>query len=410
MALLQHALQWVHALLTDRKYFWILAALVVVGDFVLTQLIIHFVSYTEIDWETYMVQVEVYRKGQLDYSKILGPTGPLVYPAGHLWIHDFLYALTNRGHNVYLAQQIYAALYVVSLTLLCAIYKRTRSTPNWLVLLLPLSKRLHSIFVLRLFNDCWSLVPMQLAILAYQDGLDNLGTLLFSLALSIKMSILLYLPGILVVLFKRRGLFATIRYLTTIIAIQTSIGFPFIKYDHWAYFRSAYDLSRVFLYKWTVNWRFLSESTFLSKPWAQLLLAIHLILLVLFGLTRWCEPDGGVWVVLSRGLRHPNHPASLLPMQSETVAMILLTSNLIGITCARSLHYQFYSWYAQQLPLALWKTPYPLILKLLLLSAIEYAWNVYPSTSMSSILLLTSNLLILFGLWLYRPQAVEKSA
>jgi len=33
---------------------------------------------TEIDWETYMIQIEVYLKGERDYSQIYGPTGPLV--------------------------------------------------------------------------------------------------------------------------------------------------------------------------------------------------------------------------------------------------------------------------------------------------------------------------------------------
>jgi len=34
---------------------------------------------TEIDWETYMVQTELYIKGQYNYTLITGPTGPLVY-------------------------------------------------------------------------------------------------------------------------------------------------------------------------------------------------------------------------------------------------------------------------------------------------------------------------------------------
>jgi len=38
----------------------------------------HEFTDTEIDWETYMIQIEVYLKGQRDYSKITGPTGPLV--------------------------------------------------------------------------------------------------------------------------------------------------------------------------------------------------------------------------------------------------------------------------------------------------------------------------------------------
>jgi len=36
-------------------------------------------SDTEIDWETYMVQTELYIKGQYNYTLITGPTGPLVY-------------------------------------------------------------------------------------------------------------------------------------------------------------------------------------------------------------------------------------------------------------------------------------------------------------------------------------------
>lgn len=90
-----------------------------------------------------------------------------------------LYDITDAGKNTFLAQQIFAALYVVSLVLTCAIYRQAGGTPNWIVFLLPLSKRLHSIFVLRLFNDCWSVVAVQASILAYQLSLDDLGTVLF---------------------------------------------------------------------------------------------------------------------------------------------------------------------------------------------------------------------------------------
>lgn len=82
-------------LLTDHRYFTILALLVVLGDVVLTQLIIRFVpckhqspnakarltgmfTDTEIDWETYIYQLELYLDGERDYGLIEGPTGPLV--------------------------------------------------------------------------------------------------------------------------------------------------------------------------------------------------------------------------------------------------------------------------------------------------------------------------------------------
>ncbi|KAG6811325.1 hypothetical protein H0H92_007989 [Tricholoma furcatifolium] len=401
---LKRPIQSAVSLLTDPAYFWTLAILIIIGDVVLTRLIIGFVSYTEIDWETYMIQTELYLKGQHNYSMIEGPTGPLVYPAGHLYIHSFLHDITDAGRNIALAQHIYGVLYVATLVLTCAIYFKAGTVPNWILLLLPLSKRLHSIFVLRLFNDCWAVLAVQGAILLYQMGLDDTATFLFSAALSVKMSVLLYIPGLLVILFKRRGLISTLRHMMTILAIQTLMANPFLAVDPWAYFNCAFDLRRVFLYKWTVNWRMVNEEVFLSRNWAVGLLVGHGLVLVLFGLFRWCKVDGGVWSVLARGLSQPTRPAAgPAPITADCfpldIATVLFTSNLIGILFSRSLHYQFYSWYAHQIPFLAWKSPYPSIFKILILIGIEYAWNVFPSTPLSSSVLLSGNALLLY---LYR--------
>jgi alpha-1,3-mannosyltransferase len=67
------------------------------------------------------------------------------------------------------------------------------------------------------------------------------------------------------------------------------------------------------------------------------------------------------------------------------VALVLAQSNLIGIVFARSLHYQFYSWYFHTIPLLLWSNPrVPVGAKLAIMGAIEWCWNVYPSTPTSS--------------------------
>ncbi|KAI0709420.1 glycosyltransferase family 58 protein [Earliella scabrosa] len=397
---------WTFALnlLTNPQYFRVLAALVILGDAVLTQLIIRFVPYTEIDWETYMFQLELYLKGERDYALITGPTGPIVYPAGHVYVHQFLYALTDSGKSLWKGQQVYGALYLATLALTAAIYKQAGGVPNWVLLLLPLSKRLHSIYVLRLFNDCWAVFAAQAAILAFAHSWDAVGILLLGCALSVKMSVLLYVPGLLVVLFKRRGLASTLAHVLALGATQAVLGAPFLFAHPRTYLKYAFEFSRVFLFKWTVNWRFLGEDVFLSPAWARGLLAAHVGALVLFGLGRWCRRDGGVWAVLERGLRKPLSAPAGASVSADYVTTVLYTSNLIGILFARSLHYQFYSWYAMQIPFLAWRTRYPVVLRLLLMLAIEYAWNVYPSTNLSSGVLVAANAALLVGVWFGYPE------
>ncbi|KAF8522184.1 mannosyltransferase [Hysterangium stoloniferum] len=406
MSLSGHALTWTKNLLFNHRFFWVTATAVILGDAILTQLIIHFVPYTEIDFETYMYQAELYISGVRDYSKISGPSGPLVYPAGHVYIHRLLSLISSGGNSLRLLQNIYGGLYLVSLFLTCSLYRTAGNLPNYVLLLLPLSKRLHSIFMLRLFNDCWSLVVVQGAIMAYATGWDDIASVLFSAALSIKMSIFLYLPGLLVVLFKRHGLFHTLRHCAVIAVSQGLIALPFISTYPRSYFASAFEFSRIFLYKWTVNWRFIPEDIFLSRPWAFTLLAMHLCTLVAFATMKWCKADGGVLNVLSRGLRHPTVGATT-SVSADQVITILAISNLIGIIFARSLHYQFYSWYTQQLPFLLWRTKYPVPMRILALLCFEYAWNVFPSTKSSSGILLASHAVLLLGLWYGFPEGKE---
>ena len=98
-----------------------------------------------------------------------------------------LYELTNKGLNIWKAQQVYAVLYLGTLALAYATYLTARPTtsshpgarliiPNWMFLVLPLSKRLHSIYVLRLFNDCWEVAAANAAILLLAKGYYVMGT------------------------------------------------------------------------------------------------------------------------------------------------------------------------------------------------------------------------------------------
>lgn len=95
----------------------------VIAEVGLSALIIAKIAYTEIDWVAYMQQVETFLNGERDYIKIEGQTGPLVYPAGHVYIFTVLYYLTEHGKNIFTAQVIFMLIYVSQIYVLTQIYK-----------------------------------------------------------------------------------------------------------------------------------------------------------------------------------------------------------------------------------------------------------------------------------------------
>ena len=88
-------------------------------------------SDTEIDWVAYMQEVEGWAvEGHTDYTLLRGDTGPLVYPAGFLYIYRGLrYVVGDAGRSaaaIRTAQWIFSALYLVVLAIVLAIYGRAR--------------------------------------------------------------------------------------------------------------------------------------------------------------------------------------------------------------------------------------------------------------------------------------------
>lgn len=47
-----------------------------------------------------MEQVSLFKAGERDYLQIRGDTGPLVYPAGFVYVYSFLHTVTNGGENI----------------------------------------------------------------------------------------------------------------------------------------------------------------------------------------------------------------------------------------------------------------------------------------------------------------------
>ncbi|VDL81024.1 unnamed protein product [Nippostrongylus brasiliensis] len=240
---------------------------------------------TEIDWSTYMQQVECYTEKNIrNYSNIGGDTGPVVYPAGHLLTYSVFHYLTSAGKDIRAAQYIFMLIYLINLVVvLWLYYKSNRIAPFVLVFLSFTGYRIHSIFILRLFNDPVAMLFFYLAVMFFISEQWTIGCLLYSFAVSIKMNVLLYAPALFFIMLLNTGLWQTLWNLICCAVLQIAVGLPFLLHDPIAYVRRSFDLGRVFLYKWTVNWRFLPEEIFLSTRFHLMLLLCHLLVLAVFG-------------------------------------------------------------------------------------------------------------------------------
>ena len=130
---------------------------------------------------------------------------------------------------------------------------------------------------------------------------------LHSLAVSVKMNVLLYAPGWLVIFLLTHGIYTTLSHLFIYCALpqvpctyvnqflnlvfhsdlQVFLALPFLFTNPIGYMSKAFEFQRKFLFQWTVNWRFLPEHLFLSESFHALLLIGHLACLLVFINKRW---------------------------------------------------------------------------------------------------------------------------
>lgn len=492
-------------------------------DSLLLKYIITNIPYTEIDYSTYMQQVNLFWEGERDYLKIEGDTGPLVYPAGHLWVYtamrwvsgseshipvnekkSIVQALVGNAflkgkevinevggkvidkiasedlletalggistiegmQNVIGVQHVFRWIYLFTLIVLFAGYwllnsripsngsgfkfiddeVRKENTNNqlwgfspYLLVILVASKRLHSLYVLRLFNDCFVTMFMALSWLfiliavnvkreafklkssvhEVEEGEPTLeehasasnillylltfGSVFFySLALSVKMSALLYLPGYIIVMYLlcSENLFQLVIVMFVGLEVQIVVNWPFLSVNREVtnnFLKQAFDFGRVFMYKWTVNWKFLPEEVFLSNIFHLGLLVLHCVVVLWFVFKVYISSElmskGTKQFVLNDGILKPfqdtlNKDNIILSEVGEVyVTYVLFSCNLIGVLFSRSLHYQFLVWYQWTLPFIYHCSGLPWYFVITLAAAHEWCWCVFPSTEVSSAVL-----------------------
>ncbi|CAG9107665.1 unnamed protein product [Plutella xylostella] len=242
------------------------ACLILVAELILNILVVERVPYTEIDWKAYMQECEGFLNGTLDYSKLRGDTGPLVYPAGFVYIYSMLYYITNQGENKQVQPQIDAKNQQV----------KGKSKLKKSVKINPSQKEEE-------------------------------------------------------ILSKEQEDF--LRSFESSIAKQSGKG--------------------------------VKKSSKAPKP---------------------VEVE-------------PSFYSINYDIVSQLFILPMFIVNFIGVVCARSLHYQFYSWYFHSLPYLLWSNNYSTMVRFFILALIEMCWNTYPSTSFTSALLHVCHVAVLFGVY-----------
>jgi alpha-1,3-mannosyltransferase len=161
------------------------------------------------------------------------------------------------------------------------------------------------------------------------------------------------------------------------------LAVPFLKENAIGYISRAFELTRQFLFKWTVNWRFLGEEAFLSRRFSIALVAVHLSLLVLFVSSCWLRPSGLNPLQFAKKFVAGQHLR--VKLSDRFVMTTLLASMTVGLLCARTLHYQFFAYLSWSTPYLLWEAGFHPVLIYAIWAVQEWAWNVYPSTDGSSI-------------------------
>lgn len=178
-----------------------------------------------------------------------------------------------------------------------------------------------------------------------------------------------------------------------ILQIQIAIGNPFFQNNWTGYLTRAFELSRQFFFKWTVNWRFVGEEVFLSREFALTLLGLHVLVLAAFMVKKWLRPALsrrsladliGPTLTLSSPFGPRDEALVASAVTPQYVMTTMLSANVIGLLFARSLHYQFYAYIAWATPYLLWRSGAHPVIQYALWALQEWAWNVYPSTPTSS--------------------------
>ena len=150
---------------------------------------------------------------------------------------------------------------------------------------------MRTLTVIHLFNDPIAILFLHAAVNMFLDNKWSLGSVFFSLGVSVKMNILLYAPALLCLYLNHLSLTMTLVQLTICAVVQLLLAAPFLTVAPLAYLTSAFNLTRSFLHRDSVNFAFLPRSLFLSRGLHLTLLVLHIAALVFSNSSLWYVID-----------------------------------------------------------------------------------------------------------------------
>lgn len=241
--------------------------------------------------------------------------------------------------------------------LVSEIYKMSNLRPPYVALLLWITLRARNVFVNGLFNDCFEMLFVYLAIYLLLKKRYTASLFCFSAAASVKMSALLYAPGAVFVFLSQIGIQRTLISAIPGVLLQVILPLPFLLTYPTAYITKSFEFTRNFHWFLSHTWKWLPRPVFESRAFHISLVFAHLLMLgVLAHRKGWFDGQN-------------------LAERGQQVFCIFLC-NFVGVAFARSLHYSFYIWYFHTLPLLLvYQAGRLRVWHLVALIAVEICWN-----------------------------------
>ena len=176
-------------------------------------MLVYFKDNAQIDWSSFVAQGEAVLDGIFDYSKINGPMGPIAYLPGHAYLYAAL-SYFKISATITASKVAWTVIHVFSTYSLIRIVEITFKDNDRLrylcTALYILQFRDRYYLLVYLQNDHVMIMFFQYAILFLLQDHVLLSILFFNLSLSIKIGVIMWLPGYLLIIAKKRSMLGPI--------------------------------------------------------------------------------------------------------------------------------------------------------------------------------------------------------